>query len=250
MPPHARSHRPSTRCFISGGQGEWSVATKSITPSASARHSASRFAASRIGGAHLNCVAPSAISSAANHRYCVHVSTVIGTPRAARCRQHRQCLGACQVHDVNRRLKLFCEPNQHRDRLQFRRVGPRSEIRRILAPVRACLVERLRCSIHRPRHFSVRQQRQVRAAQLFEGLAQIAFIHPGKSINPGVNQKTLEARHARGHERRNLIGVAAHHAAPRCPVHPSLARSSRSAWLREPRASWSPECSSAACLRA
>jgi hypothetical protein len=38
---------------------------RSIAPSSSARHSASRSAASRIGGAHLNSVAPPAIYSAA-----------------------------------------------------------------------------------------------------------------------------------------------------------------------------------------
>ena len=57
-----RSKRPSSRRFISGGQGEWSVVTISIGPSSSAAHSASRLAAPRIGGAHLNSVAPSGIS--------------------------------------------------------------------------------------------------------------------------------------------------------------------------------------------
>ena len=33
MPPHAWSQRPSSRRFISGGQGEWSVVTMSIRPS-------------------------------------------------------------------------------------------------------------------------------------------------------------------------------------------------------------------------
>ena len=68
MPPQARSQRPSSRRFIAGGQGEWSVVTISISPASSAAHSASRLAAPRMGGAHLNSVAPSGISSAANQR--------------------------------------------------------------------------------------------------------------------------------------------------------------------------------------
>jgi hypothetical protein len=44
MPPQARSQRPSSRRFIAGGQGEWSVVTMSINPSSSAAHNASRLA--------------------------------------------------------------------------------------------------------------------------------------------------------------------------------------------------------------
>ena len=56
------------RRFIAGGQGEWSLATRSMTPASSADHNASLLARSRIGGAHLKSVAPSAISSAQSAR--------------------------------------------------------------------------------------------------------------------------------------------------------------------------------------
>jgi hypothetical protein len=52
----------------SGGHGEWSDTTQSIDPSTSACHSVSRFAADRMGGHHLNSVAPSGTSSAASAR--------------------------------------------------------------------------------------------------------------------------------------------------------------------------------------
>lgn len=68
MPPHAWPKSPVSSRFNSGGHGEWSLTTQSMTPSASACHNASRLAASRIGGQHLKCVAPSGISSAANVR--------------------------------------------------------------------------------------------------------------------------------------------------------------------------------------
>ncbi len=68
MPPHAVMKSPLSRCFNAGGQGEWSLAIRSMSPSISPCHSRSRCSSSRIGGAHLNSVAPSAISSAANVR--------------------------------------------------------------------------------------------------------------------------------------------------------------------------------------
>ena len=59
IPPHAAPKSPSSSRFRSGVQGEWSDTTQSIVPSASPDHSSSRLAASRIGGQHLNWVAPS-----------------------------------------------------------------------------------------------------------------------------------------------------------------------------------------------
>ena len=49
-PPQAAAKSPLSGRFSSGGLGEWSETTKSITPSASACQSRSRFAASRTGG--------------------------------------------------------------------------------------------------------------------------------------------------------------------------------------------------------
>ena len=66
--PSGQFHLWARRRFISGRQGEWSVVTISISPSLSAFHSASRFRASRIGGAHLYWVAPSGIVAASNQR--------------------------------------------------------------------------------------------------------------------------------------------------------------------------------------
>ena len=54
--------------FSSGVHGEWSETTPSIAPSPSARHSASRLTAYRIGGQHLNSVCPAGTSSAAKNR--------------------------------------------------------------------------------------------------------------------------------------------------------------------------------------
>ena len=68
MPPQAAPKSPLPGCFSPGGQGEWSEATRSTSPSASPCQSRSRLAASRIGGQHLNWVAPSGISSAQRAR--------------------------------------------------------------------------------------------------------------------------------------------------------------------------------------
>src|SRR5438270_12858887 len=56
IPPHAVWKFLSLSRFISGGQGEWSVATRSITFSRSHCQSFSRFSRLRIGGAHLKSV--------------------------------------------------------------------------------------------------------------------------------------------------------------------------------------------------
>ena len=66
-PRPRRSHRGPCR-LSSGVQGEWSETMQSMVPSATAAHSSSRLLASRIGGQHLNCVAPSGISSAEKTR--------------------------------------------------------------------------------------------------------------------------------------------------------------------------------------
>ena len=68
MPPQATPKSPMSRRLSSAVHGEWSETTQSITPSASPAHSSSRLSASRIGGQHLNWVAPSGISSAAKVR--------------------------------------------------------------------------------------------------------------------------------------------------------------------------------------
>ena len=68
MPPQASPKSPTSSRFSSAVHGEWSETTKSITPSASARHSRSALAASRTGGQHLNWVCPSAMSSACRVR--------------------------------------------------------------------------------------------------------------------------------------------------------------------------------------
>ncbi len=66
MPPHAVPKSPVV--LMSAVAGEWSETTRSMVPSRRPSQSSSRLAASRIGGQHLNSVAPSAISSAVNVR--------------------------------------------------------------------------------------------------------------------------------------------------------------------------------------
>src|SRR5690606_6274598 len=63
-PPQACPKSPVSKRFSSGVHGEWSLTTQSTVPSASPRQSSSRLPASRMGGQHLNWVAPSGISSA------------------------------------------------------------------------------------------------------------------------------------------------------------------------------------------
>src|SRR3546814_9538475 len=61
MPPHVS---PKSRdCLSAGVEGEWSLTIASTVPSSTPCHSRSRFAASRMGGQHLNSAAPSGTSS-------------------------------------------------------------------------------------------------------------------------------------------------------------------------------------------
>src|SRR6266404_4371135 len=68
MPPQAARKSPLSDSFISEGHGEWSETTTSNMPWTRASHNASRFFRSRIGGQHLNSVAPSGILSAAKYK--------------------------------------------------------------------------------------------------------------------------------------------------------------------------------------
>jgi len=61
MPPHATPKSPPPSSFIAAVHGEWSDAMKSSSPAPRPSHRSSRLAASRIGGEHLNAVAPSPI---------------------------------------------------------------------------------------------------------------------------------------------------------------------------------------------
>ena len=80
--------------------GEWSETMQSMVPSASPCHSSSRLPASRIGGQHLNCVAPAGISSA-DERQVVRAG-LDGEPHAVALGggDHRQRVRAGQVQDV------------------------------------------------------------------------------------------------------------------------------------------------------
>ncbi len=61
--PGSRRHRANLSSTVAG---EWSVTTMSMSPSSEGLpRAASRFASSRIGGQHLNWVAPSGICSSA-----------------------------------------------------------------------------------------------------------------------------------------------------------------------------------------
>src|SRR6202795_4008286 len=62
IPPQARKKSPMSLHFNSGGDGEWSDATRSMVPFASPFQRRLRLSFSRMGGAHLNSVAPRPMS--------------------------------------------------------------------------------------------------------------------------------------------------------------------------------------------
>jgi hypothetical protein len=68
IPPQATPKSPVSSCLSSGVHGEWSETMQSMTPSARPCQSRSRFSGSRIGGQHLNWVAPAGIWSASKTR--------------------------------------------------------------------------------------------------------------------------------------------------------------------------------------
>ncbi len=65
MPPQAVAKSSVLRSAV---DGEWSVTTQSMVPSARACQRRSWLAASRMGGQHLNSLAPSGTSSAVRVR--------------------------------------------------------------------------------------------------------------------------------------------------------------------------------------
>ena len=68
MPPQAAAKSPLSSRLSDGVDGEWSETIASIVPSARDCHSDSRFHPPRIGGQHLNSVAPSGTVSASSVR--------------------------------------------------------------------------------------------------------------------------------------------------------------------------------------
>src|ERR1700721_1669101 len=68
IPPQALKKSPVRRCFIAGGDGEWSDATKSIAPLPRAFQRFLLFCKSRMGGAHLYSVRPFGIDPEAKQR--------------------------------------------------------------------------------------------------------------------------------------------------------------------------------------
>src|SRR6266481_5553054 len=80
IPPQARKKSPVSLHFISGGDGEWSDATRSMVPFASPFQRRLRLSFSRMGGAHLNSVAPRPMSRGVKYRQWGQVSTEIGNP--------------------------------------------------------------------------------------------------------------------------------------------------------------------------
>ena len=135
IPPQARSQRPSSRCFIAGGQGEWSVVTMSI--SALIERLPQRFAIGRAANRRRAFVLRCAVGDLFSREPKIVGAGFDGDGHAALARrsQQRQSLRAGQVHDVDRRRKLLGQANEQCDGINLRGIGPRGQIGRILAPV-------------------------------------------------------------------------------------------------------------------
>ncbi len=127
-----------------GGQGEWSVAMRSMVPSMRACQSCSRLAALRMAGADLQRVGPLGLSgmvSAVRWRKWGQVSTVTGRPsRLAAC-DEGEGLGGGEVDDVQAEGLAAVEGvagefEEHLDGVELGFVGARGEVGGVLASSR------------------------------------------------------------------------------------------------------------------
>ena len=171
---------------------------------------------SRIGGAHLN--SRRAVGNLFGGEPQIVRAGFHGDGHAAFARlcQHGQSLRAGEMHDVDGRLELFGQANQQARSLQ-------SPLRRAAKQDRWNICanrRRLRCSV--PVAASTGPATSAWASSgrpvprsCSSARRSSALIHPGKSVDAGVNEEALEARNARARP-----AASAHAALPRTtPPH-------------------------------
>ena len=203
-----------------------------MRPDSSAAQSACRLAPPRIGGAHLNSVAPTGISSAANHEIVHAGFHRDGHAVAARLGKHGQRRGAGEMHDVYRafdtprasRMSSSMastsaasgrEASQVEYFCQFARVWLRAAV---AASTGAATSAWTSNGKRVPRSLSSARRKSV-------------LIHPGEAIDAGVDHEAFESRDAGLGERWSSAALPA----PRHPRQPSRPRRFSAplcAWLR------------------
>ena len=216
----APRRRRSRRCRSASApavHGEWSLTTQSITPSASPCHSRSWFAASRIGGQHLNCVAPSGISSARQREV---VRAGLRGDRARPSRRAAAIIGSASAEDrCSTCTRASGAPGQRRSRVAIagvlrRRAGGRRGSRRSARPCAAgaCSISvgSSACTI-----ISASMPCSTRSAV---GQLRRASRRPNSST-PECSRKHLKPNTPASCSAAQLAEVARHRAAPEPDVH-------------------------------
>ncbi len=224
IPPQARSQRPSSRRFIAGGQGEWSVATRSMRPASSAVQSSSRLAEQRMGGAHLNSVA--AVRNLFGGKPEILYAGFDRDRHAAVARVCEEIAKLSRWRDA-RRGWAFGIPRRAGSAGGWLRPQRRRDARRdrwsICANPRRSALSAVGCGFER----GWRLRRGPEAAnslhEFVEGQPQVALIHPGEAVDAGVDHEALESGNSGLDKRRQLLGISVDDAPPCGPVDPYVA---------------------------
>ena len=170
--------------------GEWSLTIASIVPSTTPSHSRSRLEASRIGGQHLNSLAPSGISSA-DDRQVVRARLdgqrhALGLGRADR----RQRVRVAQVQDVGACAGAARGVDHGVDGGCLARGRSRREERVVPTAERAVVGEQRRV-------LGVHDQPRPERGDLLHRGGSCARSRCGNSSTPGRREEALEAEDAR-----------------------------------------------------
>jgi hypothetical protein len=133
-------------------------------------------------------------------------------------RDQGQRVGGRQVHHVHAAAGLAAEADGEPDRFHFHLGRARGQEAVVLARIGLGIfgrTERL--------ELGVQQQGHVQARQLLHGASEDVFGRGREVVDAGVAHEGLEAQDPGLDHRRQLGGVARHHAAPEAAVHPAAA---------------------------
>ena len=217
MPPQAAPKSPASRRLRSGVHGEWSLTTRSTSPSASAAHSASRCARLADRRAALERRRP--VGHLLGGEGQVVRAGLDGDPHALGPGppQQRQGVGVGEVDDVRPRPGVAGGRDQPADRRLLRRPRPGGQEAGV-ARARRARGRRDDVGV-----LGVRDQQPVEGRQLGERGPEARVVQRRELGDAGVEQEALEADDARLVQRPQLVEVAGDGAAPERDVGRDLA---------------------------
>ncbi|CAM5622376.1 hypothetical protein SAVIM338S_05842 [Streptomyces avidinii] len=213
MPPHAVAKSP---VFRSAVEGEWSETMQSMVPSASASHRRSWLADSRMGGQHLNSVAPSGTSSAVRVRKCGQDSNRDPHALGLGGGDERQRVGGGQVQYVDARVQPLRLVDQVLDRGVLGVLGAGGQEVGVLG------AGVLRRGLQVVRVLGVHDHQAAEAGDLGERGGEPLLVELRELLHAGGRQEALEAEDAGVVQRPQVLDVVGQRAAPEADVHVRL----------------------------